>query len=44
MLGAGSRSHMEIFGMFTVVLLVGALNVAVLGEETKGKSLEEIAA
>jgi MFS transporter, putative metabolite:H+ symporter len=43
MLGSWGGSHMEVFGMFTLVLLIGAINVALLGEETKGKSLEEIA-
>jgi putative MFS transporter len=32
-----------IFLMFSAVLLVGAVNVALLGEETKGKTLEQIA-
>ena len=30
-----------IFSMFTAVLLLGALNVIVLGEETKGRALED---
>jgi hypothetical protein len=38
--GAGYES---VFLMFAAVLLVGAINVALLGEETKGKRLEEIA-
>ena len=38
--GVGYES---IFLMFSAVLLVGAINVAVLGEETMGKRLEEIA-
>ena len=32
-----------VFLLFSAVLLVGALNVMLLGEETKGKTLEEIA-
>lgn len=38
--GVGYES---IFVMFAAVLLVGAINVALLGEETMGKRLEEIA-
>ena len=38
--GAGYES---IFLMFAAVLLVGAINVVLLGEETKGRRLEEIA-
>ncbi len=43
LLGSWGGGHSEVFGMFTLVLLIGAINVALLGEETKGKSLEEIA-
>jgi len=43
MLGSWGRRHTEIFAMFTVMLLLAAVDVALLGEETKGKSLEEIA-
>ena len=43
LLGSWGGSHTEVFGMFALVLLIGAVNVALLGEETKGKSLEEIA-
>jgi putative MFS transporter len=43
-LGSWGGSHREVFGMFALVLLIGAADVALLGEETKGKSLEEIAA
>ncbi len=32
-----------VFLMFSIVLLVGAINVLLLGEETKGRTLEEIA-
>ena len=31
-----------VFGQFAMVVVIGALAVALLGEETKGKSLEEI--
>jgi len=44
MLKDWGRSHTEIFGMFALLLILGGLVVALLGEETKGKSLEEIAA
>ncbi|MDH7498950.1 MAG: MFS transporter [candidate division NC10 bacterium] len=43
MLKSWGRGHTEIFGMFALMLILGALVVAILGEETKGKSLEEIA-
>ena len=43
MLGRWGVGYQAIFLMFSAVLLLGAVNVALLGEETKGKSLEEIA-
>jgi putative MFS transporter len=43
MLKTWGRSHAEIFGMFALMLILGGLSVALLGEENKGKSLEEIA-
>jgi MFS transporter, putative metabolite:H+ symporter len=43
MLGKWGVGYESIFLMFAAVLLVGAINVALLGEETKGKRLEEIA-
>lgn len=42
-LGTGIVGYEPIFLMFSAVLLVGAINVALLGEETKGRTLEEIA-
>jgi putative MFS transporter len=38
-----ANGQVFIFSMFAAVLLLIALDVAVLGEETKGKTLEEIA-
>jgi MFS transporter, putative metabolite:H+ symporter len=43
MLGGWGIGYESVFVMFAVVLLIGALNVLLLGEETKGKTLEEIA-
>ena len=43
MLGSWGVGYETIFLMFSAVLLVGAINVALLGEETKGKTLEQIA-
>ncbi|MHB0870359.1 MAG: MFS transporter [Chloroflexota bacterium] len=43
MLGSWGVGYEAIFLMFSAVLLLGAINVALLGEETKGKTLEEIA-
>jgi len=40
-LGAG-LGQAEIFAQFAIVVVLGAVAVAFLGEETKGKSLEEI--
>jgi len=37
-----SNSFSFIFRLFASVLLLAALNIAVQGEETKGKTLEEI--
>ncbi|HWJ03651.1 MAG TPA: MFS transporter [Verrucomicrobiae bacterium] len=38
----GNAGSSFIFGMFAVVLLVGALDVVLLGEETKGRTLDEL--
>lgn len=43
MLPTWGVGYEAIFLMFSGVLLVGAADVAILGEETKGKTLEEIA-
>jgi putative MFS transporter len=43
MLGSWGVGYQSIFVMIAAVLLVGALNVLLLGEETKGKTLEQIA-
>lgn len=43
MLGSFGVGYESVFVMFAAVLLVGAINVALLGEETKGRTLEEIA-
>jgi putative MFS transporter len=43
LLGPANMGVTFVFGMFAVVLLLIALNVVVLGEETKGRTLEEIA-
>lgn len=43
MLGSWGVGYESIFLMFAAVLLLGAINVALLGEETKGRTLEEIA-
>lgn len=42
-LGSWNVGYESIFLMFSAVLLVGAINVLFLGEETKGRRLEEIA-
>lgn len=39
---SGPQGFAQVFGMFTVVLLAIAVVVWVLGEETKGRSLQEI--
>jgi MFS transporter, putative metabolite:H+ symporter len=39
---SGNMGSPAIFLMFTTVLLIGALNVAILGEETKGRTLDEL--
>ena len=38
----GTNGFSKVFMMFTAVMLMVALVVMVLGEETKGKTLEEI--
>jgi len=43
-LSSWGKGYQAVFVMFSIVLLVGALVVAVLGEETKGRTLEEISA
>ncbi|WP_425805597.1 MFS transporter [Desulfitobacterium sp. Sab5] len=43
MLGTLKMPTNTVFVMFTVVLVIVALDVLILGEETKGKSLDEIA-
>lgn len=43
MLGSFGVGYESVFLLFAAVLLVGAINVALLGEETKGRTLEEIA-
>ncbi|MBI2954054.1 MAG: MFS transporter [Chloroflexi bacterium] len=37
-----SAGFQAVFVMFAIVLLIGALGVGILGEETKGRTLEEI--
>jgi hypothetical protein len=41
-MGAWGGGFSGVFVMFAAVLLAGALSVAVLGEETRGLTLEEI--
>lgn len=43
LLGNWSGNFGLTFGMFSVILLVGAASIALLGVETKGRSLEDIA-
>jgi len=43
MIGSWGVGYESVFIMFALVLLVGAVNVMLLGEETKGRTLEEIA-
>lgn len=43
MLGNWSEGYTLVFVMFAAVLIVGSLAVLLFGEETKGRSLEEIA-
>ena len=43
LLGSGGLPQSAIFAMFMVTFLVTAVVVAVLGEETRGKGLEELA-
>jgi putative MFS transporter len=42
MLAAFSGSQFAVFITFTIILIIGGVVVFVLGEETKGRSLEEI--
>jgi MFS transporter, putative metabolite:H+ symporter len=42
MLGPLGLTQEPVFIMFAAVLVVGAINVLLLGEETKGRTLEEI--
>lgn len=42
MLGTMKMTTNTVFVMFTVVLIIVALDVLILGEETKGKSLDDI--
>lgn len=44
LLGSWSQGYEMVFAMFAAILFFGAINVAILGEETKGLTLEEIAA
>ncbi len=39
---AGNMGSPAVFAMFTAVLIIGALDVAILGEETKGRTLDEL--
>ena len=43
LIGTWGAGHSSVFVMWAMVLLAGAINVLVLGEETKGRTLEEIA-
>lgn len=43
LIGSWTSGREVVFIMFSAVLLLGALAVAILGEETKGRTLEEIA-
>lgn len=42
MLSNGTAGYQTVFAMFTGVLLLAAVNILVLGEETKGKELDTI--
>ncbi|MDA8187722.1 MAG: MFS transporter [Dehalococcoidales bacterium] len=42
LVGSWSAGHESVFLMFAAVMLVGALGVAILGEETMGRTLEQI--
>ena len=42
MLSGGAGDYQTVFAMFTGVLLLAAVNILVLGEETRGKELETI--
>lgn len=42
LLGSWTSGHQAVFFMFAAILLAGAFALAVLGEETKGRTLEEI--
>lgn len=42
LLGSWASGYQIVFIMFSAVLILGALLIAILGEETKGRTLEEI--
>jgi hypothetical protein len=42
MIGADGAGVVAVFGMFAAVLLAIAANVWLLGEETQGRTLDEI--
>ena len=42
MLGEGGLGTTAVFAMFAAVLLLISLNVLFLGEETRGRTLEDI--
>ena len=42
--GAGAAGFASVFTLFALVLVAGALAVALFGEETRGRTLEQIAA
>ena len=44
LLGSWGEGYQVVFIMFAIILGAGALLVALLGEETKGRSLEDISA
>ena len=44
LISSWSTGYEMVFIMFAAILLVGAVSVAILGEETKGRTLEEISA
>ncbi|MCL5962069.1 MAG: MFS transporter [Chloroflexi bacterium] len=44
LLGTWETGYQMVFIMFAVILIAGALLMALLGEETKGRTLEEISA
>ena len=42
LMAGGGGGFTSVFIMFAAVLAVGSLSVALLGEETRGRTLEEI--